>query len=492
MIYAEIKSNGEIQVYDSTTSDSVKYETMKFKFPKEWKGYEKTAVFRYGDEIYNVVLNKGNSLYVSKDECYIPHEVIKSPMFTVSVFAILGDSMATTAQAAITVKQSGYALGDEPSEPTPDEYQQLVNIYEATKAVAESVRTDADNGLFKGEKGDKGDKGEQGIQGEKGDIGEQGPQGIQGPKGERGEQGTQGIQGVQGVQGIQGEKGDKGDKGDAFTYDDFSEEQIAALKGEKGEQGDVNTGYLHNNFAPAIKNTVSGGVLAVHDISPAEHALNIKLSSDTLTDFSNVGVSRYGKNLITPQELYKGCYMYEALEYENRNCIKMTSGNTYTISPSFLKPNTQYTVSFWTKSVNFDGAKGPNVVFSFNYSDGTQYLCYSQSDTNNNHNVEWYYTSFTSVEGKTVSSIGVAAAQYQIENYIDTDTFLFEVSDKATEYTPYINPKTVTANADGTVDGLTSISPNMTIMSDTEGVVIYMTYNADTKMYIDNKISELL
>ena len=115
MIYAEIKSNGEIQVYDSTTSDSVKYETMRFKFPKEWKGYEKTAVFRYGDEIYNVVLNKGNSLYVSKDECYIPHEVIKSPMFTVSVFAILGDSMATTAQAAITVKQSGYALGDDPS-----------------------------------------------------------------------------------------------------------------------------------------------------------------------------------------------------------------------------------------------------------------------------------------------------------------------------------------------------------------------------------------
>lgn len=248
---------------------------------------------------------------------------------------------------------------------------------------------------------------------------------------------------------------------------------------------------FNNTFAPTIKNTVSDSVLMLHDVSPVEHDLNIKLSSDTLTDFSNVGVSRYGKNLITPQELYKGCYMYEALEYENRNCIKMTSGNTYTISPSFLKLNTQYTVSFWTKSVNFDGAKGPNVVFSFNYSDGTQYLCYSQSDTNNNHNVEWYYTSFTSVEGKTVSSIGVAAAQYQIENYIDTDTFLFEVSDKATEYTPYINPKTVTANADGTVDGLTSISPDMTIMTDTEGVVIDMTYNADTKMYIDNKLAEI-
>lgn len=42
-----------------------------------------------------------------------------------------------------------------------------------------------------------------------------------------------------------GEKGDKGDqgiqgeKGDPFTYDDFTEEQLASLKGEKGDKGDT-------------------------------------------------------------------------------------------------------------------------------------------------------------------------------------------------------------------------------------------------------------
>ena len=35
-----------------------------------------------------------------------------------------------------------------------------------------------------------------------------------------------------------GDKGEKGDKGDAFTYDDFTAEQLAALKGEKGDKGD--------------------------------------------------------------------------------------------------------------------------------------------------------------------------------------------------------------------------------------------------------------
>ena len=37
--------------------------------------------------------------------------------------------------------------------------------------------------------------------------------------------------------GPQGPQGEKGDKGDAFTYDDFTVEQLAALKGEKGDTG---------------------------------------------------------------------------------------------------------------------------------------------------------------------------------------------------------------------------------------------------------------
>ena len=42
---------------------------------------------------------------------------------------------------------------------------------------------------------------------------------------------------MQGPPGPQGPKGDKGDKGDAFTYADFTAEQLAALKGEKGDTG---------------------------------------------------------------------------------------------------------------------------------------------------------------------------------------------------------------------------------------------------------------
>ena len=56
-----------------------------------------------------------------------------------------------------------------------------------------------------------------------------GDTGAIGPKGEKGEKGSKGDQGIQGL---------KGEKGDAFTYEDFTPEQLLALKGEKGDKGD--------------------------------------------------------------------------------------------------------------------------------------------------------------------------------------------------------------------------------------------------------------
>ena len=60
---------------------------------------------------------------------------------------------------------------------------------------------------------------------------------LKGPKGDTGEIGPQGPQGPQGEKGNTGSQGEKGDKGDAFTYSDFTAEQLASLKGEKGDAG---------------------------------------------------------------------------------------------------------------------------------------------------------------------------------------------------------------------------------------------------------------
>lgn len=153
MIFIKVNENGTLHTFDCTVSDSVKYETVKFDFPKSWEGYTKTAVFRNADEKPSVILNSGSDLCTGEDECYIPYEVIKAPEFTVSVFGVLDNSRITTAPATIRVIQSGYGEGAEPANPTPGEYEQIISLVNQTKEIADSVRSDADNGAFNGKDG---------------------------------------------------------------------------------------------------------------------------------------------------------------------------------------------------------------------------------------------------------------------------------------------------------------------------------------------------
>ena len=53
----------------------------------------------------------------------------------------------------------------------------------------------------------------------------------------KGEKGDTGLQGPQGPKGDIGSQGPQGPKGDAFTFEDFTPEQLASLKGPKGDTG---------------------------------------------------------------------------------------------------------------------------------------------------------------------------------------------------------------------------------------------------------------
>ena len=94
---------------------------------------------------------------------------------------------------------------------------------------------------YKGETGPQGPAGPQGPMGPQGPAGAKGEKGDKGDTGPQGEKGEKGDTGPQGPQGEPGETGPRGEKGDAFTYEDFTAEQLLALtgpQGEKGEKGD--------------------------------------------------------------------------------------------------------------------------------------------------------------------------------------------------------------------------------------------------------------
>ena len=204
--------------FNRVIRDSRGYIYCMFEFSDDWEGTVRHAIFSSGEQNYTVLLED--------DQCLAPWEVTDLPNFTVSVVGYKGEEVRiTTNKYFITPGESGYVEGETPSEPTPDVYAQLTGMVKEAIETADSVRADADAGVFDGEPGPMGPQGEQGPQGERGP---QGIQGEQGPQGERGEQGIQGPQGEQGIQGPQGDVGPRGPQG---------EQGIQGPEGPQGEPG---------------------------------------------------------------------------------------------------------------------------------------------------------------------------------------------------------------------------------------------------------------
>ena len=96
-------------------------------------------------------------------------------------------------------------------------------------AIAQSVRDDADAGLFNGAQGPKGDTGPAGPQGIRGEVG---PQGETGPRGETGPQGPKGDTGPAGADGYTPVRGT-----DYFTEADKTEMVNAVLAALPAAEG---------------------------------------------------------------------------------------------------------------------------------------------------------------------------------------------------------------------------------------------------------------
>ncbi len=359
MIKAEI-FNQKIKLdTQSVVSDSVNYLKIKFFTDDSWNGSVKTAVFKNDllDVSSAVILEEGNPLYSGDNTCIVPYEVIKPPYFSVSLSGIKESTVITTLPEIIKVYQGGEISGDDPDSYTPTQYEQLINIYSQTQDIAQSVRDDADSGMFKGDKGDKGDTGPQGIQG------------IQGEKGDKGDTGAQGPQ------------GEKGDKGDPFTYEDFTGEQLAGLKGADGYTPVKGVDYftdediasldipavdqtynpqsqnaqsgtsvaeainelnvnINNTFSSAIEETVSGGsALVIDDISPIEHELNVKIGSRNLLPYPYTVTFPYTENGITVTDNEDGTLSVTGT-------VQATTSNKILLTTTDVLPSGYY-ISQW-------------------------------------------------------------------------------------------------------------------------------------------------
>lgn len=186
-----------------------------------------------------------------------------------------------------------------------------------------------------------------------------------------------------------------------------------------------------------------------------------------ISDFSTVKVTRCGKNLTTPQQVYNGATAYSEEIFENKNCVRFSSGKTIKNSPIAFKPNTQYTVSFDVKTILRSGqtTSVADNVFCFFYDDDTFSVIaniYTQTD--------WVHKVLTSTVGKTVVAVGLYITEYRSYSYVDIDSFQLEEGSTVTEYEPY-QGQTYTSTATGEVTGITNLYPTTTLLTNNAGVV---------------------
>lgn len=445
LINIDIFDGGRIVTYGTAVADSVLFEKIHFNFPAEWDGFAKTAVFTNGETKISVVLNENGNLCTGENECCIPHEVIKAPAFTVSVFGVSGDKRATTQIAQVSVKPSGYGEGATPAEPTPTEYEQLVAIANSAEQLAQSVRSDADSGAF------KGDKGEQGNKGDKGDTG---------------------------AVGAKGDKGDKGDPGkDAVTDRAYSPTSENAQSGKAvAEALKAERTYANNSFSGALRGSASGEAVRLTDVSPIEHEIKIKLTAESNhSDFSGVTLKRYGKNLLPyPYKNTNIDYTFNGINYKVKSDGTVVLNGTANEQSYFILAGLVLNKGVYYLSGCPSGGEGSTYSIYFQYD-----------------NFSYYKADYGSGVKIDINEKKNCAVAINIGKNTTVSNLIFkpmlEVGSKLTDFEERRTAVAYTPAADGTVTGVTSISPDTTFLSDTDGIIINAEYNKD----LNKAISEL-
>ena len=213
-----------------------------------------------------------------------------------------------------------------------------------------------------------------------------------------------------------------------------------------------------------IEKTASGiGFVSVDDVSEIPHEIKVQLSSDTITDFSGVEVTRYGKNLFDISSTLGFQSQFGGLSnnVDGNNLIVTCGGSNRTgyLDLGILQAGI-YTIylggsNSTTKRI-YIGDTLSSVVDT-GYASTTETLTFVLTETSR----AWVMRSTFTPD----------KSPYTFSN------IQLEFGSTTTYYEPYTNPVTRTANADGTVEGITSLSPYVCLRSNVGGVSISMTYH---------------
>lgn len=238
------------------------------------------------------------------------------------------------------------------------------------------------------------------------------------------------------------------------------------------EAASVDTKW-RTDVANALVNRKSGACVRVDDVSPIEHPVSVKVNHNNPT---TVTVTRCGKNLLPyPYISKENTVTSNGITFTDNGDGTITANGTATARTTYYFSRTNNRI-YLTKGEQYMLSGCPSEGSSSTYviqgTDSTLYPTDSGLGKTFTASGGGYYFYIIVYEGAVLNNV-VFKPQ-------------LEVGGKKTPFEPYINPAIYTPNADGTVEGITSLSPSMTLLTDTEGAVIECEYNVDIKKYIDS------
>ena len=239
-----------------------------------------------------------------------------------------------------------------------------------------------------------------------------------------------------------------------------------------------------------IEKTVTGSIISVDDVSEIPHEVGIQLSSDTVTDFSGVTVKAKGNlfdinkgkysgnsqgtvngDKITVHQTYASTYVSYNMEIPDSHLLlgkvvriraKCKNAEVSTNAPAMRL--TLMNGSTWVSGY-FDYYDVPNVYGEIDIRGAIPEILPQNAKL-----CLMFYSNFTGGgSGEINKPIEYSNIVMTIDNNNNTDN-------RYIPYAPY-REQTAIATADGTVKGITSISPNMTVFTDDAEIRVTMKYH---------------
>lgn len=246
-------------------------------------------------------------------------------------------------------------------------------------------------------------------------------------------------------------------------------------------EGDSYPTVEYQHVANALKGRKSGATVSLTDVSPIGHTLDVRVSSKNLIPFpykSLRGVLDKGSS-----DTHNG------ITYTVNDDGSVTMNGTATGTSIFYLSSSAYSWKIRPGKYVFDSVTNNSYYYSITLIDDV-----TGATTELNNRYEHNGRIIEIANESTISAYRIAIAQGNNVNNLTVYPQM-EVGTAPTEYTPYVPDVSVvkvhqfgateaehtehSVNADGTVDTVSSIYPNTTLVVDTSGAVIDVEYNRD-------------